>query len=251
MSIHSRGALLVLLSGVFFSTSGLGIRCMESATGWQIVFYRSISMTILFAGVTLWRHGRGTLSALRSLGRLAWVGSFCLAGSFIGMILALTMTTVANVLFIYAFAPLLAALLARKILNEPVLPLTWIALCLSLVGVGVMMVDGFRTDDYMGNLVALVMSVCVAGYTITVRCAAGRDMLPTVGLGALISIIIAAFLAPNLTVTELDLSICLALGVFQVGLGYLAFTLGTRHVRAAEANVLALGETVCGPLWVF
>ena len=44
---HRRSLMFVFSAGVLWSTVGLGIRMIEDATVWQILFYRSISLTIL------------------------------------------------------------------------------------------------------------------------------------------------------------------------------------------------------------
>ena len=44
---HKYGVLFVFAAGVLWSTVGLGIRLIEDATVWQILLYRSISMSLL------------------------------------------------------------------------------------------------------------------------------------------------------------------------------------------------------------
>jgi drug/metabolite transporter (DMT)-like permease len=40
------------------------------------------------------------------------------------------------------------------------------------------------------------------------------------------------------------------LGVFQLGLSYVLFTKGIRHVRALEASLISTIEPVLNPIWV-
>ena len=44
---YAQSVILVLFAGVLWSTMGLGIRLIENAGVWQILFYRSISLTLL------------------------------------------------------------------------------------------------------------------------------------------------------------------------------------------------------------
>jgi drug/metabolite transporter (DMT)-like permease len=41
------------------------------------------------------------------------------------------------------------------------------------------------------------------------------------------------------------------LGVFQLGLSYLAFSRGVQHTPAVEASLLILLEPVLNPIWTF
>ena len=40
------GRALVMLSGLFFSLGGVLVRLIEGASAWQIVLYRSLSLTV-------------------------------------------------------------------------------------------------------------------------------------------------------------------------------------------------------------
>ena len=68
------GVVLVLMSGVFWSSMGLGIRLIEQANVWQILFYRSIALAcFLFCIITL-RSGFRPLAAIRSAGIAGAIG---------------------------------------------------------------------------------------------------------------------------------------------------------------------------------
>ena len=43
---YLRGIAMLVASGLFLSTSGLALRNIESAEGWQILFYRSLTFSI-------------------------------------------------------------------------------------------------------------------------------------------------------------------------------------------------------------
>ena len=49
-STYTRGVIMILASGLFLSTSGIGFRIIEQASGWQILFYRSFFMIGLLIG---------------------------------------------------------------------------------------------------------------------------------------------------------------------------------------------------------
>ena len=45
-----------------------------------------------------------------------------------------------------------------------------------------------------------------------------------------------------------DLSLSISLGVFQVGLGFMLYTAGSRHLPAVELTLLSLTEVIVGPI---
>ena len=51
----------------------------------------------------------------------------------------------------------------------------------------------------------------------------------------------------------MDLIYSSGMGIFQIGLGFLLFTSGARHLKAVELTLLSLTEIIAGPLlvWAF
>lgn len=94
-------------------------------------------------------HRGNALRAFRSIGRSGWVLAVFMAFSSGTFMLALNRTSVANVLFMFAIAPLAAAALARVFLGEQVAPRTWAAMVLALAGV-LLMVGALSGSDAVG-----------------------------------------------------------------------------------------------------
>jgi hypothetical protein len=112
------GVVLVLMAGAFWSSMGLGIRMIEQANVWQILFYRSIALaTFLFCIITI-RSGYKPLRAIRSAGLAGAIGGVGLVFAFAGGIYAIQTTTVANAMFLFAAAPFLAAVAGWIILRS-------------------------------------------------------------------------------------------------------------------------------------
>ena len=61
---YKQGLLLVLMAGILWSTVGLGIRMIQDATVWQILLYRSVSLSGLLAGVIYLRSGVSPVAAI-------------------------------------------------------------------------------------------------------------------------------------------------------------------------------------------
>jgi drug/metabolite transporter (DMT)-like permease len=76
-------------------------------------------------------------------------------------------------------------------------------------------------------------------------------MTPAACLGAAIGAGVALPLAESLSVEVGDMGLLALFGGCQLGLGLALFTAGARLVPAAEAALIAVLETILGPLWVW
>lgn len=253
--LYLRGVALVLLAGGFLSIAGILVRSVEAAGEWQILFYRSLALAITLLVVIAWRSRGQVSSAFRAAGWPALVGGLCLSGGFAGYIFSLTHTTVANAMFLLGASPFLAAVLGWVVLGEGVRRATWAAMAVAILGVGVMVAEGFATGKLDGNMMALAAAIGFAGFTVALRRGRGADMLPTVCLGALFAAAFSGAMAgvgpQGLAVSRLDFLLSVSLGVVQLGAGLTLYTAGSRHVPAAELALLSLTEVVLGPVWVW
>ena len=249
------GVLLVLVAGVCWSTIGLGIRHIEFANLWQILLYRSTAIAVFLFVVIAVRTGGRPIETIRTAGFASVIGGCGLVLAFSGGIYSIQKTTVANAMFLFASAPFFAAVLGFLVLRESVRVGTWIAALVALLGIGIMVAGGFSQGDLIGNISALVAALGFAIFTVALRWGKLADMMPAVFLGGVFSLLTgtgACFLTDaSFVLTTNDTLIALAMGVFQVGLGLVIFTIGSRVVPAAELALLSMTEVLLGPLWVW
>ena len=252
---YRSGVLLVLAAGICWSSMGLGIRHIEVANVWQILFFRSIALTPLLLLVLTLRARGNPLPIIQKAGLAGGVGGISLVFAFSGGILAVQTTSVANAMFLFAAAPFFAAVLGWLVLKEHVRNATWISMMAALVGIVIMVWEGISIGRIIGNVAALISALGFAIFTISLRWKKLEDMLPTVFLAGLFAIIIAGALCQikgyGLDVPKRDIWIALALGVFQVGAGLILYTLGSKAVPSAELALLSMTEVIFGPFWVW
>jgi DME family drug/metabolite transporter len=249
------GVILVLMAGVFWSTMGVGIRLIEEANVWQILFYRSIALaTFLFCIITF-RSGYKPFTAIRSAGIAGVIGGVGLVFAFSGGIYAIQTTTVANAMFLFAAAPFLAAIFGWVILRESVRKATWIAMVFAMIGIAIMVIHGFAAGRMVGNLSALLSALGFAVFTIALRWGKLEDMLPAVFLAGIFAIITSAIVCQfggyGFALPRNEIAIALSMGYLQVGLGLIVYTIGSQVVPAAELTLLSMTEVLLGPLWVW
>lgn len=256
-ALYLRSAALVVLAGIFWSTGGVLVKLVEAADARQIVLWRSVFVLLFMAGVMAARLKGDLLTGLRAAGWNGILGGVCLAGAFLGAIEAFTRTTVANVLFILAAQPFLAALFARLILGEAVRRRTWLTMLVAVGGVVVMVAPGLALGGDSGTAMALGSAVSFALFSVTLRRGRSGDGAFSVLWGAVLSGLIALALVASgkgpeaLLIGGRDLLACAVMGIVQIGFGMLAFTAGSKHLPAADLTLLALTEVVLGPVWAW
>ena len=252
---HKHGLLFVFAAGVLWSTVGLGIRMIEDAVVWQILLYRSISMSLFLYMVIRLRSGESPFLQIRRIGLPVVVAGLSLVAAYSGGIYAIQNTSVANAMLLFATAPFMAAVLGWLVLREPVRAATWIAIAVALGGILIMVSDKTGDVAVQGSLAALGSALGFAVFTVALRWGRSGEMLPSVFLSGLFAIVITfgicQFLKLSVVLSLQDGGVAMGMGVFQVGAGLILYTLGSRSLPAAELTLLSLAEVLLGPLWVW
>jgi drug/metabolite transporter, DME family len=260
---YLRGVLLVAMAGVFWSLGGVLVRWVEEASAWQIIFYRSLALMLTLGAIVATRHRGRLFAAFAGVGWNGLLAGACLSGGFMGFIVALSHTTVANTVFMLGATPFFAALLGWWWLGENVRRATWLAMMLASAGVAVMVANGIAIGTAFGNLLALATALCFSTFTVLLRRGREQDMLPCVAHAGIIAFLISGLLLTaglggatsvglaGLALGAGDLLLCLIMGSVQVGTGLTIYTLGARHVPAVELTLLSLTELALAPIWVW
>lgn len=246
------GAALVVAATVCWSSGGILVRLVE-ADGWVIVFWRALFMALTIAGYLAVRHRRGAVGAVRTMGWAGVLSGLLLAGCFVFYILSLTRTEVANTVVLMSASPLVAALLGRLLLREPLSGRTLAAIATAFAGIAYMVAGGLGQGSLSGNLFALGVALCFGANIVVVRTQPQVDMVPASLVGGLFAALFAlpAVVPAALAVAPADLLVLAAMGVGQLGMGLFLFLTGVRYLKAAEAGLLGLLETVLTPIWVW
>jgi drug/metabolite transporter (DMT)-like permease len=245
---HRRGRIYVALAAVAWSTAGLFQRELSAGIGTQLAGRAAFAVVGVFAFVAIAERG-AVLRAFRAIGRDGLVVAGLMAVSSGAFIVALNYTTVANVLFMQALAPVLAAVLGTFV-GEPVARRTWVAMTVAVLGVG-LMVGGPDHPSVAGVSISLLMSVSFAAVIVITRHRRDVSMAPATCLSQLLVLLFAAPFADPGEIGGRDLLLLAALGIGQIGLGLIFLSLGARLIPAAEVALITLLEIVLGPLWVW
>jgi drug/metabolite transporter (DMT)-like permease len=240
--------VFVALAAVAWSTAGILQRELSVGIATQLAGRALFAVIALLAYTAVSERG-SVASAFRAIGRGGLAIGGLMAVSSGTFIIALNHSSVANILFMLALAPVLAAVLGRAV-GEQVGRRTWLAMAVALAGVAVM-VGGPTRPSALGLVLSLLMTVSFAATMVITRHKRDVSMAPATCLSQVLVLVAAAPFSHPSTISLRDSSLMLALGVGQIGLGLVLFTIGGRLIPAAEVALITLLEVVLGPLWVW
>ena len=247
---------------LMWSIAGIVTRHLDSARGFELTFWRSLFNSLALLLLLGFIQGPARLwRTLRSGGRPLWVSGLCWCVMYTAFMVAITLTTVANVLVTMAHrrrcSPRIAA---RVALGHRLALRTWAAIVVAGAGIAWMYgseLGGSDPRHWIGTAVALCVPIAAAvNWTLLqhVHHGAGDeapDMLTPVLLGALLSAAVTLPLALPLAATPHDLGLLALLGVVQLAIPCLLAVRVARVLSAPEVSLLGLLEVVFGVLWVW
>jgi drug/metabolite transporter (DMT)-like permease len=247
------GVALIAGSALLWSVGGTIARFIDVQDSWTIVFWRSLFASGFLVIFLALRDGaEATISSFTGMGLPGLLVALCFGIASTSFVVALSYTTVANILLIQAGVPLLAALLGFVLFRERPTITTWIAIAFVIVGVGVMVSNSLTGKvSPIGDGLALVIALVFAIATVTTRRFRSIRMVPANALAVTGAATVAAFMAKDLVVSWSDLLWLIAFGAINLGAGLALFAYGTRMVPATVAALVGTIEPVLAPLWVW
>jgi len=257
---HRRAVWVLVAATLMWSIAGVVSRHLEEARSFEVTFWRSAFNALALVVLLGWMRGPAVLvRSIRQGGSALWVSGLCWSVMFTAFMVAITLTSVANVLVTMSIGPLFTALLARAWLGHRLQARTWGAIALAGLGIAWMYGHEVSASDprqLLGMGVALAVPVAAAvNWTLLQKLkgqqGGGADMLPAVLVGALISALATLPLAWPLVASTRDLGLLALLGVVQLAIPCLMAVSVARVLPGPEISLLALLEVVFGVAWAW
>ena len=253
---HTRAVLLMVVIAFMWSIAGVVTRHLESARSFEVTFWRSFFTLLSLMVILPLFQGREVFSRIRHGGRALWISGVCWSFMFTAFMMALTLTSVANVLITLAVGPFLTALLARVVIGHQIAMRTWLAIAVAGLGIGWMFGGALQANgdgsQLAGTLVALLVPMAGAiNWTVVQRSQAQGDkvdLVPAVMVGAFISSLVTLPLALPLTATAHDIALLAMLGLVQLAIPCVLSVRCASVLKAPEIALLALLEIIFGIL---
>ncbi len=245
------GALCLLGAGFFLSFGGLLIRLIDNASTMQITSYRSVTFSLVALIYIIIKFKGKTPQAFKNIGRTGIVLAFILAFSNVFFVFGMSNTTVANAVFIMSTGPLWAAVASYFFLKKIVGKKTLIAITGSMFGICIMFSQGFQSTNLLGNIIILGVPICFAIQLTLINRSSEIDFMPATFLAGIIVCLLGIIFINDHTISNHDLFLVLFMGAFQVGIGFLLITVGSRYIPPHRAALYILLEPVLAPIWAW
>ncbi|MGX0903834.1 drug/metabolite transporter (DMT)-like permease [Roseovarius sp. MBR-79] len=251
MSDHLKGLLITATGVLFVVPDSLFVRLIDGDPA-SIAFWRGITAgSVILMGVLATQGTRG-FHAVAATGARGWLYTLLLGVAAPGFVLAVSWTSVANVVFILASMPVFAAILSRIFLGEGISTRMVLTMIGVFAGLGLILRGSGETHGahWSGDLVALAVSASFAGAITTARRLRDVSLVPTIPVAMLGASLFLWPLAQPLSVWAANWPLLLAHGAF-ISVATSLMTLGPRYITAPEVALLILLESVLAPLLVW
>ena len=245
------GYILCLLGGFFLSWGGLIIRSFETEDIWQILLIRSFFFIIALIIFLILTYKKNTFQIIKKSGFPALFAGLFLSLSFVAYIVAMSKTTVANVVFIISTQTIFLAIFGLLFLREKISLKGFFAIILALIGMTVMIGDSINQGTLFGNIVAFAIPINFTILVMIIRKFPDLDMIPAIFFSGILSGLYGLFLANDFIFSANDILMGFFLGVPQLAFGFICVTIGTKTTKAVTVGLLMLLETIFAPIWVW
>ena len=245
------GYLLLLFGAFCLSWGGFIVRSFEDASVWQILFIRSIFFIIALTFFLVSTYKKNTIKIIRDAGLPAVIGGAVMSLSFVAYVYSMTITSVANVVFIISTQTMFLAIFGYLFLREKVSLICFISIVLAMSGILIMVGDSISSGSLIGNLVALAIPINFSILVMIIRKNKNLDMVPAIFYSGVFSVIYGLVMSESLSFSNHDMFLGFLLGVPQLAFGFICITIGSRTTPSTTVGLLMLTETLFAPIWVW
>ena len=245
------GYILLLFGAFCLSWGGFIVRSFEEASVWQILLIRSVFFVIALTFFLISTYKKDTLKIFKDAGYPALVAGFVLSLSFVAYVYAMTITTVANVVFIISTQTMFLAITGYIFLKEKISLISFISIVLAMSGITIMIGDSILSGSLLGNIIALAIPINFSILVIIIRKNKNLDMVPAIFYSGIFSLIYGLILSESYTFSYHDIKMGFFLGVPQLAFGFICITIGSRSTASTTVGLLMLTETLFAPVWVW
>ena len=247
---------VVLIAGLLWSFGPYVVRHIDNAqqVPWQYLFTRGIVIFTILNLFLYLEEGNQFFENYKKIGISGLVGGVGLGIAMITFIYSITNTSAAVTLLCLAAMPFITALLGFMFLKEEISVNVWVAIAIAAIGILVMAIDNTGKNTILGFIFGIISSIGFSVFSVTLRWKKDTPKFTTVAVAGLFCALVSAFM---LTINDLNfLSSGKNHALFAthgtlVCLGLILYSIGSKHIPAAELTLLSLTEVIGGIFWVW
>jgi len=247
--------LIVLIAGIFWSFGALVVRFIEDARSvpWQYLFFRGSTIFILINIYLFIKEGKSFTKNYKKIGASGIIGGISLGIAMMCFIWSITHTTAAVTLLMLAAMPFMTAILGYIFLKEKVSPTTFTSIIIAAIGIIFMGLTS-RIGTLFGLVIGLLSSFGFSIFSVSLRWRKNTPTFTTVAVAGLFcatfSFIVLVFNDADFFTTFRNSSLSALHGVLVCS-GMILYSIGSKHLPAADLTLLSLTEVLGGIFWVW
>tara|TARA_B100001029_G_C15051891_1_gene451373 strand:- start:751 stop:1656 length:906 start_codon:yes stop_codon:yes gene_type:complete len=247
---------VVLIAGLFWSFGPYVVRHIDEAqqVPWQYLFTRGLVIFIILNLFLYLEEGSEFINNYKKIGISSLIGGVGLGIAMISFIYSITNTSAAVTLLCLAAMPFITALLGFMFLKETISTNVWVAIAIAAVGIIIMAIDNTSENTILGLVFGILSSVGFAVFSTTLRWKKETPKFTTVAIAGLFCCIFSGIIILINDLTFLSTGKNHALFATHgtlVCLGLILYSIGSKHIPAAELTLLSLTEVIGGIFWVW
>ena len=260
---YAAGAIFAAGGAACWSLGGALVRLTHDIDVWQIIFYRSVTVIVCMGLWLAVRFGASLPRRMAGAGLNAAIAGIAVGTAGLTFVAALFYTTVAQAIFMTGLTPFLSAMLGFWILRERIPGITWVAMTIALCGMAVIFHGSGGGGAFTGSALAIFSAFCFSCYAVLLRWGQKTEMsvaliwnaIYLIAVSGLVIAVPVGFRAETglaqFAIGWWNFAAVAIMGVVQLSLGLILFTVGSRSVPAAQLSLIALIEPTLSPLWAW
>ena len=246
MKKENKAIIEMLICATLWSTGGIFIKLLPW-NGFAVAGLRS-----LIAGATM-----GLYMLLKKyrfmLSRRTFLSGVFTACVYTCFVLANKLTTAANAIVLQFTSPVFIVIFSALFFHKKIRRADLAAVLFTLLGVALFFFDQLKPGYILGNCVAIVAGMFMAGMFVTVGEMQGEERFSAIFIGQMLTFLVGLpfVIATKPELTAQTLGCILALGVFQLGISYILYVKASVYCPPLACCLLGAVEPLLNPVWVF
>ena len=238
---HRKAVGLLIVTSILWSFGGVIIKSI-SWNAYAITAFRSLVALIVL--VPFVRHLRLPRNIYGILAMICYIGLICTC------VISTKLTTAANAILLQYTAPIYSMLFGCWIMKEPIRKKDILSILFLLGGMILFLYDGLSGGRMIGNLVALLSGVFYGLMGVFMRRDPSGNPAQNVLWGNLLAFFIMLPFIGKPELTQSNVILIVVMGVFQLGLPYILYSIAVRAVTSLQITLITVLEPIMNPVWV-
>lgn len=246
MTKENKAIAEMLCCAALWSIAGIFIKLIPW-NAFAVASMRSLVAGIVIAAYMAMKRYRFVFS------RRALIAGLLEGAVYLCFVCANKLTTAANAIVLQFTSPVFIVIFSVLLFGEKIKKSDLTVVLFTLAGIALFFFDQLQGGYILGNCVAILSGMLMAGMFMAVGSLKGEERFSAVLIGQIFAFLVGLpfVLNGNLTITPTAVISVLILGVFQLGISYILYAKSADYCPPLACCLLGALEPLLNPVWVF